>query len=265
MAESIQDSKKESSGGPPVNRSVKRAAAILELVATEPAGRTAKEVAVGVGLALPTAYHLLGSLVGVELLTKSASRRYVLGPKLGLLAEAFSAQMRAPQYLLQRLEQLAEQTGETAYLSVWREDDAVVMSIIEGRHAVRVSGLHLGYRGEAHRRATGKVLLAFAPSGTVDRYVASHELAADAADGTNAIQTLRDELEAIRDRGYAIDEEDFAPGVACISAPVGDGSVAICVSAPVERFRLTRDRLLAAVRDAVSDATVSPLTRERSG
>jgi DNA-binding IclR family transcriptional regulator len=167
---------------------------------------------------------------------------------VGLLAEAFLAQVSAPAYLVDRLRELADRTGETAYLSAWRGGDAVLLQIVEGRRAVRVSGLHLGYSGAAHVRASGKMLLAYGRPGTLDDYLRTH--AVDAVG-------LRAEIEAARRAGYAIDEEEFAEGVACIAAPVADGTMAVGISVPVERYRSRRRELIDAVV-AVAGSAAAP-------
>ena len=229
-------------------RSVRRAAALLEHVALTPAGSTATAAAAALDVPVPTAYHLLNTLVDAGLLAKDERRRYRLGARVGLLAEAFLAQVSAPAYLVDRLRELADRTGETAYLSAWRGSDAVLLQIVEGRRAVRVSGLHLGYSGAAHVRASGKVLLAYGRPGTLADYVRTH--AVDAAD-------LAAEIDAARRAGYAIDEEEFAEGVACIAAPVADGTMAIGISAPVERYRSRRRELIDAVV-AVAGSAAAP-------
>ncbi len=229
-------------------RSVRRAATLLEAVANDPGGCTATAAAAATDIPVPTAYHLLNTLVDAGLLAKDERRRYRLGAKMGLLAEAFLAQVSAPTYLVERLHELAERTGETAYLSAWRSHDAVLLQIVEGHRAVRVSGLHLGYRGAAHVRASGKVLLAYGRPGTLEDYLRTH--AVEAA-------PLRAQIAQVRRAGYAIDEEEFAEGVACIAAPVADGTTAIGISVPAERYRALRGELIATVV-AVAGSAAAP-------
>lgn len=210
-------------------------------------------------LPLPTAYHLLNTLTAEGLLTKLEDRRYQLGPKIGLLAEAFAAQVSAPEHLLDCVRKLAEQTGETAYLSAWRGGEAVVLSVVEGRRAVRVSGIHLGFGGHAHARASGKVMLAFAAPGALEGYLRTRRLDACTKRTITSEKRLRQEIEDIRRQGHAIDEEEFVEGVGCVGAPVADGSMAITVSAPVEQFRRRRRELVAAVMAVAADATIPSL------
>jgi IclR family transcriptional regulator, acetate operon repressor len=237
-------------------RSVSRATAILELIAGDPSGTRATDVAAALELPLPTAYHLLNTLTTEGFLTKREDRRYQLGPKIGLLAEAFSAQVSAPEHLLECIRKLAERSGETAYLSAWRGGEAVVLSVVEGSRAVRVSGIHLGFGGHAHARASGKAMLAFAPPGAVDEYLRTRRLDACTKRTITSEKKLREELEKIRRQGHAIDEEEFVEGVGCVGAPVADGSMAITVSAPVEQFRRRRRELVAAVMAVAAEATI---------
>jgi IclR family transcriptional regulator, acetate operon repressor len=230
-------------------QSVNRAATVLELVASN-GGMRASEIASELGVPLPTAFHLLSTLTEAGLLEKLDDRRYQLGPKVGLLAEAFAAQVSAPEHLLTRLRELADRTGETAYLSAWRHGDATLLSIVEGHRAVRVSGLHLGYSSATHVRASGKVLLAFSGPTALDEYLEHHELATPA-------DALRETIERTRRDGYAVDEEEFAEGVSCVAAPVVDGRMAMGLSAPSERFRENREELIELVLE-ITSKTINP-------
>lgn len=235
-------------------QSVTRAAATLEFVATDRTGRTVREVAAAVGVPLSTAYHLLNTLVDAGLLAKTEGRRYQLGTRIGLLAEAFFAQMSAPEQLMRHVRDLAHRTGETAYLSAWRNGDAMLLSVVEGHRAVRVAGLHLGYAGVTHARASGKVLLASGSRGTLERYLDSHDVVSQGRRRPGGAEALRLELDRVRKQGYAIDEEEFSEGVVCIAAPVADGTFALGISTPVERYRAMKDELVAAVVSAAAKA-----------
>jgi DNA-binding IclR family transcriptional regulator len=93
-------------------------------------------------------------------------------------------------------------------------------------------------------------------------YLASHPL----EPLTDRTITRSDELEAefdrIRGHGYAVDEEEFAPGVACVAAPIvvnGFPIGAYSVSAPLARFRERRVWLLDAVLAAANaGASLAP-------
>jgi len=137
--------------------------------------------------------------------------------------------------------------------------EAVLLSIIEGRQAVRVSGLHLGYSGLTHARASGKVLLAYGPPGTIEAYLQSHAMETPTRRTVNDGGALQAEAARTRAAGYAVDEEEFAEGVSCVAAPVADGSMAIGISAPSERFRERRAELIDTVVEIASMTMIPSL------
>jgi DNA-binding IclR family transcriptional regulator len=245
-------------------RSAARVSRILAHVARQPAGSTAKEIATALELPLPTAYHLLGTLVGEGLLAKNGQRRYQLGPVVGAIGDAYARQFTPPDYLVEPLYKLAAATGETAYVAMWRDGRIAVLASVEGRNAVRVSGLHLGFAETAHARASGKVLLAFARDPVRDSYLRTNPLVAVTARTIVEPDEFRLELERTRLRGYAVDEEEFREGVACAAAPVLDDGYAVAaysISAPSERFRRHREELIdhvvAATRSAGGESTTN--------
>jgi DNA-binding IclR family transcriptional regulator len=238
-------------------RSVGKAVSILVWLAGQSEARTAKQIATALQLPIATAYHLLDTLAQDGMLFKDEHRHYHLGPSVGLLVDAFQRQNTPAEYLLAPLRRLAEATGETTYLSMADGLDVVVMASVEGSHAVRVRGLHVGFRGSVHARGSGKLMLAYAGDERIEAFL----------DGGLAPRTprtivdpdaLRAELAAIRARGYAFDEEEFTEGVSGVSAAVlqGDAPVAAyTISTPTERFRARRNDLTAAVVAAAAAAS----------
>lgn len=247
---------------PTLLRSVARAIEVLFFVAETDAGRTAKETSLALDIPIGTAYHALNTLAARGMVSKDAGHRYRLGSRVGVLADAFARQLTPAENLLGPLHELAESTDESAHLVGWRHDDVVVLASVEGTQAVRVSGVHTGQAGNAHARASGKALLAWAPSKQREAYLRKHELTALTPHTITDRQALLAELERIRARGYAIEDEEFAEGAACLAAPIIDGGVVIgaySLSAPAERFRRNKKRLtqavLAAARSAATQRT----------
>jgi IclR family acetate operon transcriptional repressor len=227
-------------------QSVARASRILLLVATRPGGIPAKLAADHLGLTLPTTYHLLATLVSEGLLTKDSRRRYVLGPKAGVIADAIMRDNAPPEYYAELLRELAADTQETAYLSAWRSGDIQIVAVVEGEHAVRVTGLNTGKGGFPHARASGKLLLAYARPELREQALGPGRLQKRTPHTITSRARLEEELARVREQGYAIDREEYSLGVACISAPVIEDDVvlaAFTVSVPTERFAQREDEL----------------------
>lgn len=235
-------------------QAVVRAVQLVRLIAAR-GGRTAAEIAEAAGLSRPTCYHLLNTLVDEGVLAKDRRRRYFLGPTVGALSDAFARHLAPPEHLLAEVHRLAETTGETAHLSGWRNGEVVVLASIEGSHAIRVAGLHRGFSSFAHARSAGKLLLALAAQEACEAYLLTHELQPETRHTIVQRDRLLTEFAVIRERGYALDEEEFREGVACVSAAVVENGVphsALTLSAPVDRFRRRRadfiDAVVAAAR-----------------
>lgn len=237
-------------------QSVSRAARLLLWVADQPHGATVKEIAAGQGLALPTAYHLLNTLVDEGLLAKDVRRRYVLGRNVANLAHAYMRGAAVPEELLTALRDLARRTGETVYLADWGVHDIRVLASVEGSQTVRVGEVASGPYEHGHARANGKVLLAFASPELRAAYLRAHPPTRLTERTICDPEQFERELERIRERGHALDDEEYAVGVSCVAAPIlqnGRLIAAIGLSVPTQRFRESLPDLRAALLDVLGN------------
>jgi IclR family acetate operon transcriptional repressor len=229
-------------------QSVSRASQLLFWVAKQSHGATAREIASAQGLALPTTYHLLNTLVDEGLLAKDVHRRYILGRNTAILAQAYLRGKAVPETLLGGLREVARRTEETAYLADWGENDIRVLASVEGSQLVRVAEVASGPYEYGHARANGKVLLAYATPELRESYRRAHPPVPLTKNTICDAAPLERELARIRESGYAYDEEEFAIGVSCVAAPIvhnGHVTAALGLSVPTERFKERRPELTA--------------------
>jgi IclR family acetate operon transcriptional repressor len=116
-------------------------------------------------------------------------------------------------------------------------------------HAAEASQGHIG---DAHARASGKVLLAFAAPEVRRRYLDSHPIRRVTAKTKTDRGEIEAELETIRAQGFAEDHEEFAAGLCCIALPFeqGHSPFAVSISAPSDRYAERRDSYLEQLRAA---------------
>lgn len=241
-------------------RSLGRGCRLLLWIAEQPNGATAKEAAFATQISLPTTYHLLNTLIDEKLLARDDQRRYTLGPRAATLAQAYLRGSSVPDELLSAVRGLAETTQETVYLADWGEYDIRVLASVEGSNIVRVAEVASGPYEDAHARANGKVLLAYAWPELRDRYLSRHPMNRRTPKTICDPALLIDELELVRSRGYAYDEQEFSEGVCCVAAPVlGDGQIvaALAVSVPAERFERNAEALTLTLLDVIAHLDVS--------
>jgi IclR family acetate operon transcriptional repressor len=231
-------------------QSVERAARILLYVAENPRVQ-AGEIATRFELSGPTAHHLLSTLVQEGLLRKDSTRRYELGTTSERIAEGAQRALRPAAELRAALTELARRTGESCYLTAWRGDRIRVVAVVEGEHAVRVSGLVVGYSENIHARVGARVMLAHADPELRDWALAGYEYAAVTPHTLRTRSELDAELERIRETGVAHDREQLQIGVYSISAPVrmeGRVRAALSLTAPIERFLQNEKEYVDALR-----------------
>ena len=226
-----------------------RCVAILVAVARSPDGLSAKEIAGELALSRQLTYHLLHTLVGTGILRKHVQGRYVVGMTMATLVDGFRRQLDAPEWFTPVVRQVAQETGETAYAVGWVDGEIVVLSSARGSAAVQAAEVPHGFSGHAHARASGKVLLAFAPPLQSADYLRGHRFTRLTPNTISAAAQLRAELERIRLEGHAVDREEFALGLRCLAVPLSASrAYAIGLSAPAERFELRFEQYLATLR-----------------
>lgn len=233
-------------------QSVARGCTLLMWLAEHGRGATAKEIAFANRLALATTYHLLNTLVEQGLLAKDERRRYVLGQGTAMLVDAYLRGAAVSDALVAGVRELAARTQAAAYLADWGERHMRMLASAEGAVVQGVPDVSSGSLGDAHARANGKVLLAYAPPELRDAYLAAHPQRRLTAATYCDSDALDRELARVREQAYAHDDQEYCPGVACVAAPVfceGRVVAACGVSVPSERFAAKRDELTAIVVD----------------
>jgi DNA-binding IclR family transcriptional regulator len=225
-----------------------------------PEDRSPRVLAARTGMTLPSVYHLMNTLEDADVVARDTARKYQFGPAFAYLAETFFRENAVPDFLMKAVKDLAEKTGESAYFSAWRQGQIRMITSVEGNHAVHVAKLHQGYSGVGHARASGKLLLALTDESALTEYLRKNPLEPVTPKTIVEPQALLDELQAIRERGYSTDEEEFLDGVGCFAAPVYRQSRlmgALTLSAPLDRFRSRHELLAAAVRAAAASIDTS--------
>jgi len=252
-------------------QSVDRAVSLLEAIAEAGGECTLTQLSHRTQLNISTCHHLLSTLVARGYVAKVPVRRsYALGARILYLSNACLRQVDLPARAAPFIEKINERTGETVHLAVLQGDAMMKVAKRESRHPVRVDTGQLGKTDAAHATATGKAMLAWLPEDDMRR-VLSHGLTRFTPKTICEWPTLIEALRHVRRNGYAVDDEEYQPGVICIGAAIRDhnGAVvgAISASTPTmrandEHLSLVREQVCAAVR-ALSAELGGPGTQAR--
>lgn len=221
-------------------QSVSRALRILDTISRYPDGLSIKEIANNVDLNVSTTHHLVGTLESEGCVVRLRNGKYCLGHTISRLYSNYIETTNLLNILREAVEELTEVTQETAYVCTWKNRSALIQVIVEGSQAVRVGGLYVGFMGNTHLRASGKALLAFIDEDELDHYISTADFSPLTANSIRSADQLHEQINGIREQGYAVDEGEFADEVNCVAAPVftaGKKAIAVLtISAPAGRY-----------------------------
>lgn len=141
------------------------------------------------------------------------------------------------------IKELADETGEIANLLVEENGWGVYLWSSEGENAVPLD-IAPGKHVHLHATALGKCILAHLPDKRVEEIIDRRGLPAETDATITDPDALMDELETVREQGYAIDDEERLPGMRCIGTTVksesGNVIGAISVSGPTSAMPMDR-------------------------
>jgi IclR family acetate operon transcriptional repressor len=235
-------------------QAVERALAVLRVLEGGPPTMALTELARRTGLSPSTTHRLLRALCDAGLLRQNpVDDRYGFGPRLVVLGQRAAAALGlgAARPIL---EALATATGESVNLGLLDGDEVLVLLFIASSQRLRFDQ-EAGSRVPAYASAMGKVLVAFHPRPD-DVLKTLPRLARITGSTITSRAALRDELDEVRARGWALNDQEREPGVRTVAAPVltadGTAQVAIAVQGPTVRITDERVGELAPVVQAAA-------------
>lgn len=235
-----------------------RVIAVLSELAEHPLGVTLDELAGTLRSSKPTVHRALATLRRAGMADMSGRGVYVLGDEFLRLAFRNLDGRPETARLQPLLEELATTFGETAHYAVLSGKDIVYRAKMDPpQGAVRLTSV-VGGRNPAYRTAVGKLLLSsrLGSLEEVEEWFGPFPLEKKTEHTHTTARGLFGELQATRQRGYGVDDQENEIGINCVAVPVFlDGSPAPsgAVSVSAVSFRTPLERLVAAVPE-ITDA-----------
>jgi IclR family KDG regulon transcriptional repressor len=226
-------------------RAVERATWILSAFDGEHTERGVSEIAQATGLHKATAHRIIMTLLNCGFLERTADgERFRLGLRLVELGLGALRRLDFRRAAFPYMQQLVERFNETCDLGIFDRGQVLYVEVVHSEHALTVAA-RVGRHLPAHCTASGRVFLAFLPPEVVEP-ILSAPLTAYTEKTITSPAWFQEELEATRQRGYGLDDEEFEVGIRAISAPIRnvDGNVIAAMSMLGPSNRLTPERIL---------------------
>lgn len=224
----------------PSVRTIDRLVRILDCFSPERPSWSLAELSTHLGLPKSTLHRFLASLESHGILRRDPNdKRWYLGYRLvtwgGLAAESTGLRHIARPIM----RDLVDSTGETAVLTVYRDQEVVCVEKVETSHSVRLK-LDVGTRHPPHAGASSKILMAYLPKDEIQAIIRDAGLPQVCTNTITDPNELVTELSRIRECGYAESLEETDLGAWGVATPIygrnGEVLAAIGVVGPSSRF-----------------------------
>jgi DNA-binding IclR family transcriptional regulator len=227
------------------SQSLERGLSLLEAVVERPlAGGTLNELAAATGVSRPTAHRLLLSLRKLGFVEyESEARRFFPGLKAYRMGLASAARFDIVELADRGMSRLAEETGDTVFLSLRHGDTALCAARKIGAFPIRTLTLNVGDFRPLGVGAGSLALLAALPDEEVQQVIARNRtrLAPYPRIGSAA---LKDMVAKTRRLGFSVNEGLILEEMAAVAVPVHDGSgkTVAAISVAAIRSRMASPR-----------------------
>ncbi|MBI9101567.1 MAG: IclR family transcriptional regulator [Spirochaetales bacterium] len=237
-------------------QTVTRALGLLELLSKHK-NLTATQIIEMTEIHRSTTYRLLGTLIQLGYIRKGEdSGYYSLSPKILTLASSVKETRDIKEIAQPFFDELHKKTQETLHLAVLDEDELVYLDKRESTRNLRVvMGSKTGSHAPLYCTGIGKVLLSGMDEIRFREYIKTVQFVKYTGNTISGIQELMNEIDIIREQGYAEDREEHEEGVFCVAAPIlgpeGKTLAAFSVSLPMVRNTgVFRQDIIQAVKTA---------------
>jgi DNA-binding IclR family transcriptional regulator len=213
-------------------KSLAKALSLLDAVAQFEHPPTVGELAAATGLARPTVYRLVQSLVAAHFLEMGPKdQRLTIGFAVLPLASSLLDRNRLRLEALPHLQALAQKMNERVNLGILHQQRVLILGGAE-KPSLPTIYSRFGRTVPVHCCALGKALLAFQPPERAREILEATPLVARTANTITRLPALQKELEATRLRGYSTERGENTATSCCVAVPIlgADGQAAGAIS-----------------------------------
>jgi len=231
-------------------KSASRALDIIEGLAAEPDGLAFTELARRQAIPKSSLHALLTVLTDRGYVVLDTERRtYGLGIRTWEIGQTWATQRTLVDLAIPMMQRVVREINETTQLAVLDGIENVYLAKVDCSHPIRLQS-EVGKRLYAHATGLGKVLLSAQTDDDLRARYAGHPFPQVESSPIRSLDHLLQVVAAVRERGFAVDDQEYTPGLRCVAVAVHGGGhqVVAAVSAAIPLMRAGPEQLSNALR-----------------
>ncbi len=225
-------------------QSLERGLAVIRSFDGENPRLTLSDVSRRTGLTRAAARRFLLTLVALGYVHHDG-REFSLRPSVLDLGFAYLSSMGLPEVAMPHMETLVATVQESSSMSVLDGESIVYIARVPTRRRIMTVAIAVGTRFPAYATSMGRVLLAGLSPDDLDKAIAGLDLHSYTETTVHDAAELRRALDFVRERGYAVVDQELEHGLRSAAAPVRDdsGAVIAAVNVSVHASRATIEEI----------------------
>lgn len=199
---------------------VDRALDLLELLSGSSTGIRLADASRQLGIPKSTAHYLIYTLLRRDYIRRNANgKTFILGPRVSGLANMTESERQLRVVTCEDLKELTDRLKLIALIAGLRGAQVVLIGhqVPSGKDE---GGTWPGHCNDVHCTSLGKALIAQLSDSELETLLCDRPLARFTPNTICSLDRLREHLVAVRESGYAVNNEEHISGVRGIAAPV---------------------------------------------
>ena len=220
---------------------------ILKHIAASQEGLGIRELAKKLGYSPSVVQKIVQALMTHDfVLQEPDSLAYQLGPAALQVGLSGLSKMEIRKVAKPYLQKLAEKSGETALLGVGTNDGVIYIEKSLSPNAIRMDP-PIGAFRPFNCTAVGKCMLANKSNEEIEKLFNENYFVKSTPSSVIDLKEIKREIETIREKGFALDREEYGEGAMCVGAPIKNFEnhviAAIAIAGPASRMINNEDKL----------------------
>lgn len=212
---------------------------LLNLFSVDEPELKLQDMATRLEIGQSTAYRLVHTLMEEGFVIRDPSAKsYRLAASVLAMGNTIITKVDLCHLSIDILEKLAENTGETAHIAIFKDNQVLYLLKIDSSNPVHLLS-HAGKKNPIYCTSTGQILLAYQEDSVINKVIEKGLIAYTEKTITDPMK-LKNVLQTIRTKGYAVSQEELHKGVGSIAAPVknkrGEIIASVSIAGPSVRI-----------------------------